>query len=481
MHAVMASSHPVLRRILPPITLHPGVVGVRGTLYDVRNWAVSHPGGAFLVRAYDGCDATRLYETHHLDVARSDAALARLPVVGTYAPLAPPVGRAYEGAREAARALLPTRASRRAPWGVACARALVVVACALAHLALLLVREPWGATWVFALAVSALCNTLVGALGHNAVHTLRPLALGLDWNGLSAYEWLHEHVHSHHMYTNTPMDHDAVSMLPFLSWLPADAKPAVGAKPRGGRGAAAAAAAVAAAALGAYAVYAVGELVVAAQGTVVHRLRWRAGRSAPAWLRHAPWLFVARAASHVLAQGWTWHALASFLFTMTLASFYFSTLAHYSHAGVAAPTGDFLCDQLANTTDVGGALGRAPLLGLYLDRQRLHHLFPAVDHARLLPTLAHLVPPRRASCAAMEARVCDALARGAGRRHGTHAVHAVSPLTSAPRACAASVRSARRGPRRPTGRGRRTQSAATPPTARTRRRRRATSAARPRP
>ena len=228
----MASSHPVLRRILPPITLHPGVVGVRGTLYDVRNWAVSHPGGAFLVRAYDGCDATRLYETHHLDVARSDAALARLPVVGTYAPLAPPVGRAYEGVREAARALLPTRASRRAPWGVACARALVVVACALAHLALLLVREPWGATWVFALAVSALCNTLVGALGHNAVHTLRPLALGLDWNGLSAYEWLHEHVHSHHMYTNTPMDHDAVSMLPFLSWLPADAKPAVGAKPR---------------------------------------------------------------------------------------------------------------------------------------------------------------------------------------------------------------------------------------------------------
>ena len=74
--------------------------------------------------------------------------------------------------------------------------------------------------WAAACLLSAAANTILGGYGHNAVHRMEPAAALLDWNGLSAYEWIHEHVHSHHMYVNTAHDHDAHSMAPFLHWTP---------------------------------------------------------------------------------------------------------------------------------------------------------------------------------------------------------------------------------------------------------------------
>lgn len=188
----------------------------------------------------------------------------------------------------------------------------------------------------------------------------------LDWNGLSSFEWLFEHVHSHHMHVNTLHDHDAISMRPFLHWLRADGPGLLGAR-------------------GKHLVYAVGELAVAAQGTLGHRFRWlplRDGRF-PWHLRLAPFAFVLRVLSHLLVQG-VWVGGVSLLLSLAFASYYFGYLAHLSHAAPDAKPvdGDFVAQQTCNTADVDvPSAGRH--LALHLDRQVGHHLFPAVDHSRL--------------------------------------------------------------------------------------------------
>jgi len=180
-------------------------------------------------------------------------------------------------------------------------------------------------------------------------------------------------------------------MEPFLNWIP-------GSRRRSLLGA-----------WGKHALYAVGEIVVATQGTVGHRLRWRAlaDPAYPWWVRLAPLAFLARVASHLAAQG-PLRGVATLLLCMALASYAFSALAHLNHAApgpgeagawseAAAPGADargavvdFVDQQLRNTADIQASPWTRPWL-LYLDRQTLHHLFPAVDHSRL----PHLQEPMR--------------------------------------------------------------------------------------
>ena len=164
--------------------------------------------------------------------------------------------------------------------------------------------------------VSALLNSICGGYGHNAVHRMEVASLLLDWNGLSAHEWLFEHIISHHPHVNTARDHDAVSMEPLLRWLPEREVAWLG---------------DAQTSLFRHVIYAVGELVVAARGLFYHRLRWRVDESAPLWLRAGPLVFLARVGSHFcVAEPRV--AGATLLVTMSAASYYFSFLAHLSHA-----------------------------------------------------------------------------------------------------------------------------------------------------
>ena len=65
---------------------------------------------------------------------------------------------------------------------------------------------------------------------------------------------------------------------------------------------------------------------------------------------------------------------------MTLAGYYFSVLAHLSHVDVDEKNiENFALAQMRNTVDIGGPAK----LSLFLDRQRMHHLFPTIDHTRL--------------------------------------------------------------------------------------------------
>ena len=68
------------------------------------------------------------------------------------------------------------------------------------------------------------------------------------------------------------------------------------------------------------------------------------------------------------------------LVTLVVAGYFFALLAHMNHVygGDARP--DFLKHQLLNTIDLTPRLGAAIM---FLDRQRAHHLFPALDHTRI--------------------------------------------------------------------------------------------------
>ena len=361
----MHRTHPVVRKALEPLAVPDHLVGIHGVLYDAR--AFVHPGGDVFLDLVRGTDATALFETSHVHVAAARKALAALPTCGTYEPK---VVRDFEGTyaalRDVALAHLPSRASRATPPP---RRALWMASTVVAHLALFLVPEWWT---VMAVAV---CNTVLGGYGHDALHRLDAHALLLDWNGLSSFEWLLEHVSSHHPHVNTPHDHDALSMEPFVRWIGSAAPLWRNAL--------------------VYPIFAIGEVVVAAQGYVGHRCRWHAPPSAPAWMRTvAPWVFPLRALLHVGAQGLLVGTLC-LLATLVLASIYFSYLAHLNHAPqgrVEEPCA--AAHQLANTADLP-SVPVLPELGLFLDRQTLHHLFPTVSHgcldARLRAALAHVV------------------------------------------------------------------------------------------
>jgi fatty acid desaturase len=167
------------------------------------------------------------------------------------------------------------------------------------------------------------------------------------------------------MYVNTKLDHDAVSMSPFLHWIEEDKKSLFGSN-------------------GKHIIYAISELAVAVQGYVGHRVRWNIlfDDEFPIWLRMGAFLYPFRILTHVIFQG-VWFGMCSVLASTMLAGYYFSSLAHLSHANVSkvGKKDCFLEHQLVNTFDIRTFL---PHLFLYLDRQTLHHLFPSVDHSRLL-------------------------------------------------------------------------------------------------
>lgn len=274
---------------------------------------------------------------------------------GTYTPVIKYDFSRYHALRASVASLL----QRRVTALTTLARGAVLLGAVAMHAAICASALPI----LFALVVSIALNTMVGGIAHNALHRLEPSSMFLDWNGLSTVEWWLEHVSSHHMYTNTARDHDAISMEPFVAWLPSR---------RGWMGVA-----------GAHAIFLVGEIAVAIQGLFVHRVRWVCDREFPMWLKTAPLLFPLRMVSLMACVGFV-RGFSIFLAQSMAASYVFSFLAHLNHAtsscvsaSSAHETDDFVTHQLRTTKDMrlGWHLG--------LDRQTLHHLFPSVDHSLL--------------------------------------------------------------------------------------------------
>ena len=191
-------------------------------------------------------------------------------------------------------------------------------------------------SWIITCMLAAYMNSVCGGYGHNALHQLHPIAILLDWNGLSCYEWLFEHIQSHHMYVNTKHDHDSISMEPFLQWIPDRPSSWFGTF----------------APYAKHALYLVAEIAVAIQGNFVHKARWKASYDSqlPLWMRLAPFVFVIRVGSYFITQGVA--GITTALLTIILAGYFFAYLAHLNHGFDGDGRPDFLLHQLKNTKDI---------------------------------------------------------------------------------------------------------------------------------
>ena len=363
--------HPKVAEALRGLNVSDGtVVGIHGVLYDISD--VSHPGGDVFLRSCAGLDVSALFESSHIHHSKAQALLQTVPIVGTYEE--PQEAFDYERYRKLRDSMLtrfPTRASRRMGLAERARLYAISVAAILVHLQLVTTDPLRFPSDMLAWAsLSGFLNTVLGGYGHNALHRLEPAAAWLDWNGLSTYEWLLEHVVSHHPHVNTERDHDALSMEPFLRWIPQRPRAWIGDAQTNPV---------------AHAVYAVAEIAVAVQGFLGHRTRWRPllepSLRAPYWLRVAPCGFLLRVGSHIAFQGWLGGS-ACLLFTMMFAGYYFALLAHLSHAKVVPFVADFANHQIGNTVDLSTG-GLPSDIWLFLDRQVRHHLFPTLDHSKL--------------------------------------------------------------------------------------------------
>ena len=354
--------HPVVRRALGPLCaarIPPDKVGIHGVLYDATRLQEIHPGGRAWIALCRGTDATALYETMHIDGRKARAMLATLPSHGAY--VRGECDWDFSSHRRLKRVVLerfPNRASRGPPAAAQSRFWLWVGVVLLAEGAMHLAAPMGSEGWWRACLAGGISNAVLGGYGHNYLHHLDARALALDWAGLSAKEWVLEHVASHHPYPNTQYDHDSISMLPVVHWsTPTWHNVLI------------------------YPVFAIGVVVSAVQGLVGHRFRRRIHADLPGWMALGPWLFVGRMAAVCSTRGVV-EGLTTLFTSCAVASSYFAFLAHLNHAHQPAPTRDFVRHQLGSTRDLTTPT-LLPELALGLDRQTMHHLLPTLDHAHL--------------------------------------------------------------------------------------------------
>ena len=322
------------------------VIGIRGILYDISGF--KHPGGNVFTQSALGTDATSLFETHHIHIDKASKLLATLPIKGTYTRK---LATNFDNYSDLRTLISPTYKSNR----TICVEAWLCFAAAI------FIHILQCVTSFDLIIISAVVSTVAGGYGHNAVHVMSPEAILLDWNGLSAYEWLHEHIMSHHMYTNTDNDHDAISMEPFIRWLPHRPQRLLDSV------------------LTKHIIYAVGEIIVAIQGLFIHRTRWQLQNpNIPLWLKLAPFIFILRTTTLIYFCG-----IFTTVCTYSLASYIFSYLAHLNHCPEYLPkTDDFVEQQISSTRNIHNYFGLPGWALLFLDRQVLHHLFPTADQLK---------------------------------------------------------------------------------------------------
>jgi len=353
---------PNVKKSLDKLNQHipSNAVGIHGKLYDISN--LDHPGGHVFTYISLGTDATSLFETHHLDINKANSKLKELPILGNYVEYNKYDYSTYTAFKKIYFKKFPTKKSREMDTFQSFKLYVIIVLTFYTHLKVIF--SPQNYTIIPLCIFSAYLNAICGGYGHNALHRIHPVSVLLDWNGLSCYEWLLEHVQSHHMHVNTELDNDSISMEPFLFWLPKR-------KTKKYKFAY----------LIKHIIFIISELVVAFNGTFIHRARWSivCDNNFPLWMRIAPLLFIIRIISHIILSGII--GACTFIFTFCVSSYLFSYLAHLNHTYENDSRPNFLTHQVKNTKNIKSFVKNEFIL--FLDRQREHHLFPMIDQTLL--------------------------------------------------------------------------------------------------
>lgn len=359
--------HPIVKKALDPLSsqIPDDCIGVHGVIYKPDDFQKIHPGGSIWIEVCKGTDATALFETMHINNKLAKLHLKKIPAVGTYSVFKKWNFDSYRNLSDKMLSLFPTLHSRQA---FRYKFAFWILLGSSLHIALLF-QTQLNLNWFLIIVSSSIVNTILGGFGHNYLHKLDASCLALDWNGLSSFEWMLEHIISHHCNPNSEHDHDTISMLPFVDWqTPKFMNLLI------------------------FPLFAIGEIVVAVQGYLGHRCRWypiwssnfneKTRYSYPFWIQFAPFLFIARVLSHFIFQPFVFASI-TIMGSLSIASFYFSYLAHLNHASQGKETLDFFKNQLDTTRDLKSKTTLLNDFLLGLDKQTLHHLFPAIDHSLL--------------------------------------------------------------------------------------------------
>ena len=347
-------------------------IGIHGKIYNVNNF--NHPGSNTFIEINKGSDITTLFETHHINYKFANNVLNKLTIIGTYYPKINYDFNKYRNLRQKIFNKFTTKKSRSMNNISKYSLVGYITIGLCLHYNLLQYNfsniETSFTSFTSLCLLSSLVNCILGGYGHNGVHKLLYSSLLLDWNGLSSLEWLLEHVHSHHMYTNTIYDHDAISMEPFLNWIPSNTNSIFSVN-------------------GKHLIFLIAELVVPIQGNFINKFRWSIffNNKYPRWLRLAPFIFILRILSHILYQGILF-GLINLIICLIIAGYYFAYLAHLNHVNFnnknhdSLDNLDFIEHQIKNTNDIKINENLSSIF-LNLNKQKMHHLFPIIDHSQL--------------------------------------------------------------------------------------------------
>jgi len=367
----MFNKHPVVNKSIYKLSnnIPDDCVGIRGKIYKIYNF--NHPGGNTFLEINKGCDITSLYETHHVNIEESNKELKKLKVWGYYEPVVNYDFNFYNNLRTDVFSLFTTKKSRMMNFSTKLNLIFYIIIGVYAHYKLLKYNyDNINIYFIPLCIISALINSILGGFGHNGLHRLLYSTLLLDWNGLSTIEWLLEHAHSHHMYTNTIYDHDSISMQPFLNWIPSKNNSIFNN-------------------YGKHLIFLIAELAVSIQGNILHKFRWSIlfNKKFPLWIRLSPLIFMIRIWTHILYQGFIF-GIFNLILCLSFASYYFSYMAHLNHVNIRNKNHDnlnnvcFIDHQIKNTNDlkINNYLSH---IFLNLNKQKVHHLFPTIDHSNL--------------------------------------------------------------------------------------------------
>jgi len=373
----MFYKHPIVKKAINSLNTYipNNCIGIHGKIYNIDNF--NHPGGNTFIEINKGCDITALFETHHINYKLANDVLDRLTIVGTYnKKINYDFSRYYDLRKKifnefkTKKSRLMNNISKFSLFGFINLGLFLHYNLLKYNFSNIKINLTNLLSFLVLCLLSSLVNSILGGYGHNGVHKLLYSSLLLDWNGLSLLEWLLEHVHSHHMYTNTIYDHDSISMKPFLNWIPSNTDSIFSVN-------------------GKHLIFLIAELVVPIQGNFIHKFRWSIlfNNKYPLWIRLAPFIFILRIFSHLLYQGILF-GLINIAICLIMAGYYFAYLAHLNHVNFNNKNYnnlnslDFINHQINNTNDIKIDENLSSIF-LNLNKQKMHHLFPTIDHSQL--------------------------------------------------------------------------------------------------